>query len=94
MNAIAHPAMGPQPAALIRTLGRFDRQTVEAFISVAIELLDVLDGNSDVEEDDPSGQCDEDEINTNLDCTQDGMPGCVISDNDIEHDGCEEERGL
>lgn len=56
MNVIVHPALGPQPAALIRTLGRFDRQTVEAFISVAIELLDVIDGDSDAEADDRGGE--------------------------------------
>lgn len=43
---------------------------------------------------DPSAQCDEDELSTDLGRVWDHGPGCMISDNDIEHDGRELENGL
>lgn len=52
------------------------------------------------EEDDPSGQCDEDGINTNLTAQWASRPGCAISDpdeddnSDTEHDGREEDDGI
>lgn len=48
--------------------------------------------HEDDEEDDPSGQCDEDGINTALFVRLATAPDCVISDSDIEHDGREKER--
>lgn len=40
------PAVPPMPA-VARILSRYDRSTLEAFLSVAIDLLDTLDGPSD-----------------------------------------------
>ncbi|GGC23127.1 hypothetical protein GCM10011371_08550 [Novosphingobium marinum] len=79
-------SMAP-PAALMRVLGRFDRQQLEGFIAVAIELADLQDGDPDCE-----GLCDEDEISR---CTDFGLavrsdgPGCVIGDPDrgVDDDG-------
>lgn len=70
---------------IARVLGGFNREQLSSFIEVGIELLDAMDGDPDLEEDDPPGQCDEDGINTG--CGQMGFehltgPGCVISDND------------
>lgn len=48
-------------------------------------------GHEDDEEDDPSGQYDED-CYTGLPPKGDG-PGCIISDNDFEHDGQEPDVG-
>ncbi len=57
-------------------LSRFDREQLAGFIAVAIDLADMLDGDADLEDDDPaerddhdedddpSGQSDEDGINT------------------------------
>jgi hypothetical protein len=45
--------------------------------------------NEDDEEDDPSGVHDEDGINTLHGVGHDTGPGCIISDNDFEHDGQE-----
>lgn len=55
------PGTPPMPA-VARILSRFDRPTVEAFVAVAIDLLDTLDRPADPEEPDytPRG---------------DGMPG-------------------
>jgi hypothetical protein len=48
--------------------------------------------HEDAEEDDPSGQCDEDEVNTDLAMACGGGPGCTIADSDVgiddePHDG-------
>ena len=121
------PAAQPvPPAAISRVLSRFDRPALEGFISVALDLLDLADGDADIEpngdevdgsmgeddfcshaeggmsgigcplsdpgeEDDPSGQCDEDGINTMkpyVSAISRGA-GCKISDPDAEHDGRE-----
>jgi hypothetical protein len=85
------PGMAPA-APLMRLLARFDRPKVEAFAEISIALLDFIDGDPDAEEDDPTGQCDEDGINTNLYEQWGRGPGCAISDNDCEHDGREPEQ--
>jgi hypothetical protein len=75
-------------------LARFDRPKVEAFAEISIALLDLIDGDPDAEEDDPQGACDEDEISTNLHASWGGGAGCLISDDDSEHDGREIEDGI
>ena len=59
----AFPATAPMPA-VARILARFERDQLAGFIAVALDILDTLDGDTDAEEDDPPGQCDEDEVNT------------------------------
>jgi len=41
--------------AILRILTRYDRPKMEGFIAVAIDLLDMLDGDPDIEDDDPGG---------------------------------------
>jgi hypothetical protein len=79
--------------AVVRILDRYERPKIEAFLAIAIDLLDTFDGDADAEDDDPAGQCDEDGINTDLERAFSGSPGCVISDDDHEHDGREVEAG-
>jgi hypothetical protein len=43
----------PPPAAVSRVLATFDRHQLEGFIAVALDLLDLADGDLDMEEDDP-----------------------------------------
>lgn len=74
----------PAPAVLA-LLDRFNRDELGHAIEVLIALLDVWDGDPDLEEDDPSGQRDEDGINTGGSTYwTHGMshegPGCPISD--------------
>lgn len=45
------PGMAPA-APLMRLLARFDRPKVEAFAEISIALLDLIDGDPDLEEDD------------------------------------------
>ncbi len=47
--ATIHPNSIPPAPAVMRVLGKFDRQSLASFISVAIDLLDVLDGDPDLE---------------------------------------------
>lgn len=43
------PGMAPA-APLMRMLSRFDRTKVEAFVEISISLLDLIDGDADLEE--------------------------------------------
>lgn len=74
------------PAAVSRVLATFDRDQLAGFIAVAIDLLDLADGDADAEEDDDPGQCTEDEISTNLEAQWCSTPGCRISDPDTAVD--------
>lgn len=48
---IRFPSVPPMPA-VARILSRYDRPTVEAFLAVAIDLLDTLDGPADPDQPD------------------------------------------
>ena len=71
------PGMIPPMPAVARVLSRYDRGKLAAFVTVAIDLLDVLDGDPDRE-----GECSEDEVSR---CTDLGrpvpsdQPGCDLS---------------
>lgn len=57
-----HQHIGPAPMpAVARILSRFDRPTLEAFLSVAIDLIDTFDGDPDLEDDDPAEDADANE---------------------------------
>jgi len=86
------PGMAPA-APMLRLLSRFDRAKVEAFAEISIAMLDLIDPDPDLEDGDEDGQCDEDEINTNLTAQWGVGPGCTISDDDAEHDGREHGDG-
>lgn len=72
------PGTFPPMPAVARILARHDRGKLAAFVTVAIDLLDVLDGDADCE-----GECSEDEVSR---CTDIGRPvpsdepGCDIAD--------------
>ncbi|WP_295635911.1 hypothetical protein [Novosphingobium sp.] len=72
------PGTFPPMPAVARILARHDRRKLVAFVTVAIDLLDVLDGDGDLE-----GECSEDEVSR---CTDIGRAvegdgaGCDISD--------------
>ncbi len=46
------PGASPPMPAVARILSRHDRDKLSAFITVAIDLLDVLDGDADLEDSD------------------------------------------
>ena len=71
------------PAAISRVLATFDRHQLEGFIAVAIDLLDLADGNADLEGngDEQDGSRAEDEPCAVFAVMSNG-PGCLISDDD------------
>ena len=82
------------PAAISRVLARFDRPALEGFIAVALDLLDLADGDADDEEDgdEQDGNFAEDEPAAQFANISNG-PGDLYSDEDSEHDGREHEDG-
>ena len=77
-------------------LATFDRAQLEGFVAVAIDLMDLSDGDADVEAagDELDGTNAEDVVgNVTMDPWQHG-PGCPISDADYgaeepgEQEGC------
>ena len=81
--ATTYPS-APTAPAVMQVLGRFDRKALASFITVAIELLDVVDGDPDEEDngDEQDGNGSEDDFmyhNAN-------GPGCPIADPDTAVD--------
>lgn len=75
MNAMAGQI---PPAPILAILSRYSRHEIEGFIAVAIDLLDLADGDPDLE-----GAHDEDEISTAFFLVpQRAGPGCLWSDPD------------
>lgn len=88
--ATMHPsAIAPAPAVM-RILGRFDRQLLASFITVAIDLLDVVDGDADAEPnaDEDDGNASEDDFMHH----EPNGPGCPIADPDaaVDDDDCDD----
>jgi hypothetical protein len=87
--SLAPIAGGIIDADLLRALAATNRPALERFIAVAIDMLDLVDGDPDFEEDDPSGQSDEDGINTLipinlLNVRSLAGAGCILSDDDFD----------
>ncbi|WP_150291666.1 hypothetical protein [Sphingobium estronivorans] len=82
MGVIDHPARQPAPpAAISRILSRYSRDELSGFIEIAIGLLDLADGDPDLEPDgdERDGSGGEDDF-----CHQRAGPtpgpGCAASD--------------
>ena len=81
----ALPAFPPMPA-VTRILARFQRDQLAGFIAVALDLIDTLDGDADLEEDgeaEPDDESEDDDIETGI---EDDPRGC---DPECDH-GAEE----
>ncbi|MEO6151867.1 MAG: hypothetical protein ABIT09_01240 [Croceibacterium sp.] len=102
------PAPAAMPAVAL-ILARYQRPQLEAFLSIALDLLDTMDGDGDAEDDAPEANGDEEDGSMGEDdfCEHnagtDPGPGCKLSDADVAADdiGCddinddrEEESGL
>lgn len=86
MNSVVLPGSTPcVTPKLARFLARLDRPALEVLAQAAIDRLDDMDGDPDLEDDDPAGQCDEDGVNCGdgvfyrHGAPHDG-PGCPIGD--------------
>ena len=76
-------------APLMRMLARYDRAKVEAFVEISISLLDLIDGDPDIElnGDELDGSHCEDCF---IDFGSGAGPGCPVSDpGGCEHNGDE-----
>ena len=102
MNALAtigtptaRNAVPVPPAAIFRILSRFDRDQLAGFITVAIDVLDLAEPDSDLEPDgdELDGTAAEDDFYAHSKWL--GEPGCPIADpGGCEHDGREIDDGL
>lgn len=90
MNAPSSIALARRipPAPVMQVLSRYKRGDIEAFIAIAIDLLDLADPDPDLEPNgDQEGACDEDEISTALGKARKLTgPGCIYSDPDFSVD--------
>ena len=90
---VTFPAPILPTQGVMRILSRFDRAQLEGFVAVAIDLVDAMDGDSDIEAsgDELDGSGAEDDF-----CPQNadwlGHPGCPISDPDmaVDDQGCDD----
>lgn len=79
-NMHKHPAAQPNMPAVARILAHYDRESLEAFLSVALDLLDTMDGDPEAE----NGNDLEDDfaLSENAIAYGSGGAGCAISDQD------------
>ena len=83
----AFPATPPMPA-VARILARFERDQLAGFIAVALDLIDTLDGDADLEDEgeaEPDDANEDDDIETGI---EDDPRGC-----DPETDSSTEDVG-
>lgn len=92
-SLLHHPAKPPRIPAVTRILAQFERPQLEGFISVAISLLDAIDGDPDeeVNGDELDGNPAEDEF-----MYHGGYgPGCPVGDpGEDEHDAERDADGI
>jgi len=80
----------PPPAAIMRVLSRYDRPRLAAFVTVAIDLLDTLDGDPDLE---PDGD-EQDAAYVEWSCLhqrQRNRPNLTLGQEDDEQDDFDED---
>lgn len=91
-RTVTFPNIPAPLPAITRILSRYERPQLAGFIEVAIGLLDVIDGDPDLEligdETDHNG-AEDDFIDHACNSGCYAGPGCPISDDDSEHDGRE-----
>lgn len=86
MDGVCDMASSLPLSLIAQAVPKLSRHDLEALTERLIERLDEIDGDPELEEDDPTGQCDEDGVNTAysfVPYTVGGHgPGCPISDPD------------
>lgn len=96
MNAPSPIALAGRipPAPILAVLSRYRREEIEGFIEIAIGLLDMTDGDADLEPNgDHEGECSEEGITTSFALARHSGPGCAISDCDsaVDDQPCDPE---
>lgn len=66
LHALGRPS-GLPLSLLSQAIHRLTRAELEDLAQSLIDHMDAADGDPDLEDDDPAGQCDEDGVNTNYD---------------------------
>ena len=83
MNAPAtFPTAAPMPA-IARILARFERDQLAGFIAVALDLIDTLDGDADLED---ATDLEDDHALSRLATGYDKGPGCEVADTGEDDD--------
>ena len=80
--ALAFPATPPMPA-VARILARFEREQLAGFIAVALDLIDTLDGDPDLEN---ATDLEDDFALSRQALSYDTGPGCATTDTGEEDD--------
>ena len=88
-----HPSARPPMPAVARILARYDRPALEGFISVAIGLLDVIDGDCDVELNGDEAEFNGDEIDYSVAGWLPGQHGADCEDRE-DDDAGEDDDGV
>lgn len=83
LHTLGRPS-GLPLSLLSQAIHRLSRHELEDLAQSLIDHLDAVDGDPDLEDDDPAGQCDEDGVNTALHVLADRAAGCLLSDDDID----------
>lgn len=84
LHTLGRPS-GLPLSLLSQAIHRLSRHELEDLAQSLIDHLDAVDGDPDLEDDDPAGQCDEDGINTRLFVLAERGAGCIISDQDCSY---------
>jgi hypothetical protein len=71
-------------AQFMRIIGDLDRDTLAAVIERGIDRLDTLDGDPDMEDDDPldTGNAEDEELVGSAALYSHSGPGCIVADDD------------
>lgn len=81
-TAISAMARQVPPAPVLQVLSRYRREDIEAFVAIAIDLMDLADGDPDIE----NATDAEDEGITAAALEFTDGPGCIIADTDFAVD--------
>ena len=89
-QAIGYTGQLSRPAAAARLLSQFDRDQLEGFIAVAIDVLDAIEGDTDVELNGDEREFDGDERDFSVAGWMPGRHGTDVEDAE-EDDAAEED---
>lgn len=84
LHTLGRPS-GLPLSLLSQAIHRLSRHELEDLAQSLIDHLDAVDGDPDLEDEDPAGQCDEDGVNTSLAVLAGRGAGCIISDEDCSY---------
>ncbi|MGD9664943.1 MAG: hypothetical protein AB7U34_07035 [Novosphingobium sp.] len=81
MGIVTFPPVPTMPA-VVRILARYDRPKLEAFLAIAIDLLDTMDGDPDIEQEEDE---DDDPLEQDEPTEEDNEDCCTAGDDGLHH---------